>query len=138
MDEAIALLKSQEKPDFTTVAKKYNLDRTTLWRRFNGKTVSRAEATSLHKKLLTDAQEQVLLDYIKQLSIRGMPPTPQMLESMVVEMIKKPVGEAWVRRFCTRYENQVTSVYLRCIDQDRQIADNSAYFQHFYEQVSLI
>jgi hypothetical protein len=30
------------------------------------------------------------------------------------------------------------SVYLRTIDHKRKVADNSAYFQHFYEQVCLL
>jgi hypothetical protein len=136
MDEAIAFLKSQDTPNYLAAAKKFNVNATTLSRRFNGKTVSRAEATSLHKKLLTDVQEQVLLDRIEQLSSRGMPPTPQILENMVVEIIHAPVGEKWVRRFCQRYKEQIKSVYLRSIDQTRQVADNSDHFQHFYELVS--
>ncbi|PVH90474.1 hypothetical protein DM02DRAFT_466438, partial [Periconia macrospinosa] len=57
-------LKSQEVINFTTIAKKYNLDRTTLMRRFKGKTTSNQEAHSIHHKLLTDAQEEVLLQHI--------------------------------------------------------------------------
>ncbi|OXV11263.1 hypothetical protein Egran_00976 [Elaphomyces granulatus] len=58
MDEAIAFLESQDTINYTAVAKKFNVNATTLSRRFNGKTVSRTEAASLHKKLLSDAQEE--------------------------------------------------------------------------------
>ena len=133
MEEAIAFLESQDTINYyTAVAKKFNVNATTLSRRFNGKTVSRTEAASLHKKLLSDAQEQVLLDRIEQLSSRGMPPTPQILENMVEEIINKPIGEKWLRRFCQRYEEQIKSIYLRGIDQTRQVADNSDHFEHYY------
>ncbi|KAN0085065.1 hypothetical protein V8E54_001532 [Elaphomyces granulatus] len=81
MDEAIAFLKSQDTPNYAAAARKFNVNAISLSRRFNGKTVSRSKAASLYKKLLTDAQEQVLLDRIEQLSSRGMPPTPQILEN---------------------------------------------------------
>jgi len=97
MEDVIAFLKSQDTLNYATAARKFNVDATTLSRRFNGKTVSRSEAASLHKKLLTDAQEHVLLERIEQLSSPGMPPTPQILENMAEEIIQKTVGEKWVR-----------------------------------------
>jgi len=80
-------LKSQEAINFTATAKKYNLDRTTLMRRFKGKTASYQASRSVHQKLLTDAQEEVLLQHISDLLDRGMPPTPQTLENLIVEIV---------------------------------------------------
>src|SRR5436305_14762620 len=86
--EAIQLalddLKSQDVTNFAATAKKHNVDRTVLMRRFKGQTVSNREAHSTHHQLLTDAQEEVLLQHISNLSDRGMPPTPQILENLVV------------------------------------------------------
>ncbi|PVH90585.1 hypothetical protein DM02DRAFT_472763, partial [Periconia macrospinosa] len=113
----------------------YNLDRTTLMRRFKGKTTLYQASRSVHQKLLTDAQEEVLLQHITDLSDRGMPPTPQILEKLIVEMVREPVGKCWVRRFCQRYENKIKSIYLRGIDQTRKVADNTAHFEHFYQVV---
>ncbi|PVH98908.1 hypothetical protein DM02DRAFT_471042, partial [Periconia macrospinosa] len=39
----------------------------------------------------------------------------------------------WIRRFCERHKDRIKSIYLRGIDQSRKIADNSAYFEYFYQ-----
>jgi len=53
----------------------------------------------------------------------------------VFEIIKKQPGKNWVATFCERHQNKIKSLYLRAIDQTRQVADNSAYFNHFYANV---
>ena len=55
LEKAISDLKSQKKPQYGEIADKYNLDRSTLKRRFLHQTVSNQEAYSIHQKLLTDA-----------------------------------------------------------------------------------
>ena len=132
---AISDLRSQKAHNFTQVAKKYNIQKTTLIRRFKGETVSMAEAHSRDQRLLTNTQESVLIDYIRRLSDLGLPPTPQILENLVVEIVGKPVGQCWVRRFTKRYENELASIYLRNIDQSRHIADNSRHFEHYFTVV---
>ena len=132
---AISDLESQESPNFTIVAQKYDLDRTTLIRRFKGKSVSYSEARSRSNKLLTNAQESVLIEYIRKISNQGMHATPKILENIVVELVRKPVGGHWISRFIKRYENELESVYLRSIDQSRRIADNSTYFEHYFTLV---
>jgi hypothetical protein len=133
--KAISDLDSMEKPNFFAVAKKYNVNRTTLTRRYKGQTVSNREATSVFKQLLTDAQEDVLLEHISKLTARGLPPTPQMLRNIVIKAVGHDIGECWVRRFCHRHEDRIKSLYLRGIDQTRKVADNSEHFEHFYHTV---
>lgn len=135
ISKAIADLNSQEKPNYSQIAKNYNIDRTTLMRRYKRQTVSQAKAHSIHHKLLTDTQEEVLLGHISNLSARGLPPTPQILRNLVVEIVQHDIGEAWIRRFCNRHQNHIKSVYLRGIDQSRKIADNSAHFEYFFRTV---
>src|SRR5271156_5640286 len=106
LEKAISDLKSQKKPQYGEIADKYNLDRSTLKRRFLHQTVSNQEAHSIHQKLFTDAQEETLLDYIAKLTARGIPPTPQILKNLVVEIVEHPIGECWVRRFCARYRER--------------------------------
>ena len=119
-NEAISIaiddLDSQKALNVTATAKKYKIDPSTLWRRYNGRTVSHAEARSRSTMLLTNAQESVLVEYINKLCTRGMHPTPQIVESLVIEMVGHSIGEHWVERFCKRYENELKSVYLRSID----------------------
>ena len=134
---AIGDLESQKKPNFTQIANKHNLHRSTLKRRFNGETTSHHQARSIHQQLLTDAQEEILLDHISSLSARGLPPTPQILKNLVVEIVGHPIGECWVRRFCRRYKGRIKSVYLKGIDQKRKVADNAEHIKHFYEIIRL-
>jgi hypothetical protein len=125
-------LNSQEAINFANTAKKYQIDRVTLMRRYKGKSTSNHEARSIHQKILTDAQEEVILSHISSLSDRGIPPTPQILENLVVEIARRPIRQYWIRRFCQRYKDEIKSIYLRGIDQTRKIADNSKYFEYFY------
>jgi hypothetical protein len=122
-------------PNYTETAQKYDLEISTLRHRFIGETVSTAEAHSRHLKLLTDAQESILVEHIRKLSDRGLHATPRILENLVVELVGKPVGGRWIERFRKRYENEFTSVYLRNIDQSRHIADNSKHFEHYFTVV---
>jgi hypothetical protein len=72
---AIDDLDSQRAPNYAATARAHNIDRTTLARRYNGKTVSRAEATSTYRQCLNDVQEDTLLRYIDSLTDRHIPPT---------------------------------------------------------------
>ena len=110
MEKALDTLKSQEKPNFKKTAEEFGINRTTLMMRLKGQRTSREEAVSTR---LTKTQESELLLHIDQLTLRGLPPTPQMLRNFVTEITNQPVGEAWVRRFRQRYAN---SRYLRAID----------------------
>jgi len=135
IDKAIEWLQSQEKANCAEAVRKFKIHPTTMWRRWYFYTVSRAEATSIHTKLLTTAQELELIKYINKLSDRGLPPTHQILENLVVEIVKHPIGENWTHNFVERYADTIKSVYLRPLDNSRKIADISAHFEHFYQTV---
>jgi Tc5 transposase DNA-binding domain len=135
---AITDLESQERVNYRAAAKKWNLDRTTLARRHRGETGSNQEATSYARRQLTDIQEKTLIGYINKLSDRGLPPTPQIVKNLAEEIAGGALGKNWVARFCERYQDQLISVYLRTINHKRKLADNSSYFQHFYEYVRII
>jgi hypothetical protein len=133
--QAINDLKSQKSPNYTATAKKYGLHRTTLMRRFKGECVSYDEACSRTHKLLTNAQERMLIEHIRKLSDRGLHLTPKFLENLVVEIVRKPIGRRWIERFRKRYENELSSVYLCNIDHSRHVADNSKHFEYYFRVV---
>jgi Tc5 transposase DNA-binding domain len=135
IQKAISDLESQETLNYAAIAKKYKITRTTLMRRHKGKTVSNHEARSIYQQLLTDEQENVLLEHISTLSSRGMPPTPQVLKNIVVEMVGHEIGQHWLSRFRQRHKETIKSVYLKGLDNSRKVADNSAHFEHFYTRV---
>ncbi|OXV05138.1 hypothetical protein Egran_07094 [Elaphomyces granulatus] len=100
-------LKSHKSPNYTATANKYNVDRNTLSRRYKGICMSNHDEHSAYQNFLPDAQEEVILGYINDLSDRGMPPTPQILENIVIEIVKQPIGRNWITRFCQRYRNEI-------------------------------
>jgi hypothetical protein len=53
--EAIADLESQEVPNVKKTAEKYGLERTTLGKRWAGKTTSMDECISTHRQCLTNS-----------------------------------------------------------------------------------
>ncbi|KAM4062396.1 DDE superfamily endonuclease [Hirsutella rhossiliensis] len=73
--EAIIELQSQDRPKYAETARKYNIDKSTLWRRFKGKTASNHDANSYSRQKLTSAQEEILIGHVNKLTDRGIPPT---------------------------------------------------------------
>ena len=93
-------LKSQKSPNYTATAKKYNVNRKILSRRHKDECVSNCEAHSIYQQLLTDVQEKKILDYINNLLNRRMPPTSQILENIIIEIVKHSIGQNWISCFC--------------------------------------
>ncbi len=73
---APADLESQAIPNYSATAKRHGVVRTTLMRRYTGKTVSNHEATTEHRQALNATQENILLGHIQRLVTRDTPPTP--------------------------------------------------------------
>ncbi|EER23870.1 mariner-Tc1 transposon family protein [Coccidioides posadasii C735 delta SOWgp] len=133
---AIEDLELQETPNYSATAKKYSLSRETLRWRHQGLQVDCHEATSRHKKKLTNIQEDELLEYINKLCNHGLAPTPQILQNIVQEMTGEDMGINWVTWFCEHHKDKIKTVYLKPLDKNRQVADNYHCFQHFYSLLS--
>jgi hypothetical protein len=74
IDEAIAFLCSCDTPNVSEAARRFSVDRSTLSKRFSGKTGSKVKANET-KQLLTKKQELVLVNYISRLYEWCLPPT---------------------------------------------------------------
>jgi len=90
---AITDLESQETPNYTATVKKYNIHHTTLMHRYKCQTTSRQESTSIYRKLLTNAQEEVVLGHINRLTDRGISPTPKILGNILEEIVKQLIRQ---------------------------------------------
>ena len=90
---ALADLGTQEVPNFGGTAKKYNVNRITLTRRFRKIQGTRQEAAAQCRQLLKPVQEEVLVQYIIKLTNRGTPPTPYIMKNMAEEVVKKIIGK---------------------------------------------
>ena len=98
IDAAIDDLKSQKTPLFRATAKKYGVDKQTLWRRFYGESLSTQEYHET-RQLLSNPQERVLVDRINTLSERGMPPTNAIVTSLATKIIGKEPRKNWAYEF---------------------------------------
>ena len=95
INSAISALDSQKGLSIRAAAIKCGVNRTTLGRRYNGESQSRAAATSAHHQNLTDVEEDTLIGYINSLTDRHIPPTPQIVRNLAEELISRPVGKNW-------------------------------------------
>ena len=134
---ALEDLGKQAKPNPTGTATKYNVDRTTLRRRFTGEQQDRATAHAESHQCLSKAQEETLIGYINSLTDRSLPPTSQIVHNMAEELVKRPINRNWVSDFVKRYKDRLSSVYLRTIDNKRVKADSIPSIECFYNLVSL-
>ena len=73
MQAALAECNLHLLPNYSTIALSYNVERSTLSKRYYGQTTSRAATNSLHRHCLTNAQEDVLTAQINKLTVRYIP-----------------------------------------------------------------
>ena len=74
IEAALADLALQDSPNYTQTAKKFNVNRSTLLRRYRGVTalIKKGWQTTL---ILSNQQEKTLISYINQLTKRGISST---------------------------------------------------------------
>jgi hypothetical protein len=135
MMEALAELESQEEPNYSAVAKKFKLGRTTIMRRYKGQTRPRVQFLSESIQCLTKEQEETLIMHINRMTDRNMPPTSQIVRNLAEEIIGKPVGKNWTGQFVRRYQSRLKSIYLSNIEHLRVKGEYGPYYQHFYDLV---
>ena len=135
MEAAMAELDAQLQPNFSAVAKNWLLERTTLAKRWRGQTMSREEANSEYRQLLTNAQEEALIARINHLTDRCMPPTSRIVKNMAEEIRGGEVNKNWTAHFVKRHQGRLKSLYLRNIDNLRAQAEYEPMFQHFFDLV---
>jgi hypothetical protein len=78
IDKALAALALQDPPNYSRTAEEYEVDRSTLSRRYRGICVSKQQANEL-QSLLFFQQQIELINHINKLSEAGIPPTPAMV-----------------------------------------------------------
>jgi hypothetical protein len=99
IEAAIDDLESQDVPKYRPTANKYNINYTTLRRRYLGLQLSRVAADSEFRQRLTNTQEEVLIKHINEFTDRGLPPTSQIVKNLAEEILHDKVGKNWVSDF---------------------------------------
>ena len=133
--DAIADLESQEAPNLTATAEKYGVDRSTLGRRWKGKTTSMEECVSTYRQCLTSSQEKCLVQLINKLTDPGMPPTSRTVKNLAEEIRGCVVGKNWTASFVSRHKHELKSLYLNSIDNLRVKGEYPAAYELFFDLV---
>lgn len=134
IENALAAIASQERPNYAATAKEYGVDRTTLSRRHRGVTATRADARNI-SSLLTTQQEKELVNYVNKLTTRGLPPTLSMVRNFAQDICQILPGKSWVHRFVKRHKDQLTSGFLSGQDLSRKKADNIYQYERYFDLV---
>jgi predicted phage-related endonuclease len=135
--EAIADLETQEVPNVSATAEKYDVTRKTLENRWKGKSVSMAEAVSIYRQCLTNSQEKALVRVINQLTERRMPPTTAIVKNLAEEIRGCAVRKNWTAAFVERHKHELKSLYLKSIDNKRVKGEYPPVYKYFYKLVKL-
>ena len=135
IQEAIADLALQLKPNYLATAKRHKVNRITLARRHRGETAPISVANAETHQRLSIQQEEVLIRHINKLTDRGIPPTSRIVRNLAEEIINTSVGKNWTGQFVQRHKKQLKSLYLRNIDNLRTKAEYAPMFKHFYDLV---
>jgi hypothetical protein len=129
IDKAIGFLKSSESENISGAARKFNVNRSTLSKRFRGKTRSTAQGYQT-QQLLTRKQELMLVKQINKLSEWCLPPTPSMVRAWAAALCGTAPGKNWAGAFGVRHKDELDCKYLNTIDLERHKADS----EHSYRQ----
>ena len=135
IDAAIDFLKSLdlgEDINYSQIAKKYGVNRSTLsrrWRGIQGPMQSKIEKT----RLLNNTQEIKLIKYIETLTNRGLPPTREIIRNFASEIAAKEPEKNWVNRFIKRHEVELISQWATSIDLQRKRADSSSKYALYFK-----
>lgn len=134
MNSAIADLKSSDNPCVAKTAKKYGLVDSTLRRRWKGITTTKDQAIE-DRRFLNNQQEQQLIEHIRSLCEKCLPPTPAIVAEIATQLGGRPPGLNWCSRFVTRHRLELDSRYLNSLDLERHHADSVALFEQYFSIV---
>jgi hypothetical protein len=117
------------------IAEKYQVNRSTLGRRWRGLTASR-DVGYLNQQALSQQQELELIQYIEKLTERGLLPTREMIRNFSSEVAHQQLSDRWVSRFINRHEIHLISKWTTAIDRTRHLADSESKYRLYFELLS--
>jgi hypothetical protein len=111
ISKAIEAMRLRELGDNTPVSKyaaKYSVDQTTLRRRWKEVQAPR-ELKDMAQQNLSPQQELGLVEYIKELTDLGIPPTRDIIQNFGSAVAERDLSESWVQCFIERNWNHLIS-----------------------------
>ncbi|EOA81717.1 uncharacterized protein SETTUDRAFT_98903 [Exserohilum turcica Et28A] len=134
IEKALAAINSQGlegQISYRTAAKIYGVAASTLTRRHQNKTRSRA-AAARPRRLLSPQQEKYLVQHIEKLSKRSTPPSQEMIKKYVANIAKRQLSNSWFTRFLWRNREKIITRNTAGIDQNcKKANDFKDYYNYF-------
>ena len=137
MEQAlVALVASGTKPDgnpklsIRKTAAEFNVPRSTLTDRWNGTPTHREG--HVHELLLTPAQEEVLVEWIKVTGRRGIPFMASMIADYVADIVGHEISESWIRHFKS-WHPELKVKWTSTLERCRAASLNPALVNEFYD-----
>jgi hypothetical protein len=123
----ISSLNRYQIPSVRAAAQTYNVPRTTLRNRRAGRPARRD--CQPNSKKLTQLEEQVIVDYILNLDLRGFSPTYAAIRDMANKLLAARgadrVRQKWPANFVKRTDS-LTTCFNRAYDRQRALCENPA------------
>ena len=98
-----------------------------------------AQVKNFNQQKLTPEQEIELVQYIKGLAERHLPPTREMIRNFASTIAKELVSESWVNRFIHRYSVHLISRWTTGMDSNRHNANLEdkyrLYFNYLHSKI---
>lgn len=98
IQEALADLRLQDKPNVSEMAREYKIERSKLSRHWNGVLHTKDLAYENHR-LLSTVQSTALIKHINDFIERGLPPTHAMVRNFTATIAGRQPGPYWVSRW---------------------------------------
>jgi hypothetical protein len=117
-------------------AEEFDVPYTTMRNRFQGEHVPAREA-HIKEMLLSPAQEEVMVDWMKFLGMVGRPVCQQTMRPKVHSLCGKYPGDTWVRRFIKRHP-EVKLGRASNLDPKRAQAFNFTSVNDYFEKLTKI
>ena len=132
IQEAVEEIESRDPGDdfsYQAIAKKFGIDRRTLARRHQGLSTTRNAA----HLVLHPEHEAELVQYIRTLNERSLPPSRAMIQQFAGQLAGKPVSRSWVTRFLNRHPKNLISRYTKGMTKERTKADSGAKYNLYFK-----
>jgi len=128
---AIESLAPGESINYSEIARNYGVERSTLRRRHQARTQSRA-TEGINRRKLSPQQEKELISYIKKLTERGLPPTRAMIQNFAGSIAGTTVSMWWVDQFIKRNNSELILHWTTGMDSKRHNADLEAKYSLYF------
>jgi DNA-binding transcriptional regulator YhcF (GntR family) len=124
INDAIAAIRvppSGDKPSYRQAAIQFKVDRSTLRRRHKEGQTS-VEAKNVRQRKLHPQQEAELIQYIRNLTKKALPPTRQMIQNFTSQIAGCDVSASWVTQFINRYRIDLITKWTTSMNCQRHQA----------------